>query len=73
MTSYSFTDVLGAYVEWFALVPHSADTASTEHYLDGGPTYLFSKDVQLDLRAGVGLNDAAADVFTGIGLSVRLP
>jgi hypothetical protein len=71
--SYSFTEALGSYVEWFALVPHSSRTASTEHYFDGGPTYLLSKDVQLDLRAGVGLNDAADDVFTGIGLSVRLP
>jgi hypothetical protein len=71
--SYRFTDDLGAYVEWFALVPHSSRTSSTEHYADGGPTYLLSKDVQLDLRAGVGLNDAASDVFTGIGLSVRFP
>ena len=71
--SYEFTDALRAYFEWFALVPHSSRTTETEHYLDGGPVYLLSKDVQLDLRAGVGLNDAAADLFTGVGLSVRLP
>ena len=71
VASYGFTEALGAYVEWFALVPHS--TASTEHYVDGGPTYLFSKDVQLDVRAGAGLNDAADDFFTGVGLSVRWP
>jgi hypothetical protein len=29
-------------------------------------------DVQWDVRAGVGLNDDAADYFAGIGLSVRL-
>jgi hypothetical protein len=71
--TYAFTEDLGGYVEWFALVPHAARAADTEHYFDGGPTYLFSKDVQLDVRAGVGLNDAADDVFTGIGLSVRFP
>mgnify|MGYP003734665153 CR=1 FL=1 len=38
---------------------------------NGGVTYLFSNDVQFDIRAGYGLNDESDDVFIGSGLSVR--
>ncbi len=68
---YSFTEKLGMYTEWFAFFPNAADTAKTEHYLDGGFTYLMNNDVQFDIRAGWGLNDAANDFFAGVGLSVR--
>jgi hypothetical protein len=70
---YSLTDQVGAYTEWFAFFPHSADTAQPEHYFDGGFTYQFSNDIQWDIRAGVGLNDAADDYFVGTGLSIRFP
>ncbi len=68
---YSLTDKIGAYTEWFALIPSGADTAQTEHYANGGATYLLTDDVQFDIRAGLGLNKAAADFFTGTGLSIR--
>ncbi|MDA1055639.1 MAG: transporter [Planctomycetota bacterium] len=68
---YALTDKFGAYTEWFAFFPTSADTAKPEHYFDGGFTYLFSNDIQWDIRAGVGLNEAADDYFVGTGLSVR--
>ena len=48
-----------------------SQTAETEHYFDGGFTYKFTKDVQWDIRAGYGLNRAAADFFGGMGLSLR--
>jgi hypothetical protein len=70
--NYSLADRLGGYTEWFALFPHSAETARPEHYFDGGLTYLISNDVQWDIRAGVGLNGAADDYFVGTGLSIRL-
>jgi hypothetical protein len=68
---YSFTESWGAYTEWFCFVPDGADTARTEHYMDGGFTFLVSDDLQLDWRAGVGLSEAAADYFLGTGLSAR--
>ncbi|MEO8497302.1 MAG: transporter [Planctomycetota bacterium] len=68
---YGLTDKLGAYTEWFAFFPTSADTAKPEHYFDGGFTYLISNDIQWDIRAGVGLNEAADDYFVGTGLSLR--
>lgn len=61
----------GIYSEWYGLFPHNANTARTEHYYNGGFTWLLSDDVQWDIRAGLGLNDAAADFFTGTGISIR--
>jgi hypothetical protein len=69
----TFTEQWGGYAEWFCLVPNSAIDAKTEHYIDGGLTYKLTKDVQFDVRAGYGLNDAAADMFAGVGLSIRWP
>ena len=68
----SLADRIGSYTEWFVIVPSSADTNPTEHYLNGGFTVLVSDDVQWDIRAGAGLNGAADDYFVGTGLSVRL-
>lgn len=65
------SDNLGAYTEWFALIPSGADTTKTQHFFNGGFTYLINNDVQFDIRAGVGLNDAADDYFVGTGLSFR--
>jgi hypothetical protein len=70
-TGYSLTDRIGSYAEWFVIVPSSADTNHTEHYFNGGFTVLLSDDIQWDVRAGVGLNGAADDFFTGTGLSLR--
>ena len=69
--AYSLSDDVGAYTEWYALFPHSADTADVEHYFNGGFTYLVNNDVQFDVRAGSGLNGAADDFFVGTGLSIR--
>ena len=68
---YSLLDRLGAFTEWFAFFPYSADTAKPEHYFDGGFTFSVTNDLQLDVRAGLGLNDAAGDYFVGTGSIVR--
>jgi hypothetical protein len=68
---YSWTDELKSYTEWYVLAPTSADTNRPENYFNGGFTYLLSNDVQWDIRAGVGLDEAADDYFVGSGLSVR--
>jgi hypothetical protein len=68
---YSFTDRLGGYTEWFMFAPAGSRIAKTEHYMDGGFTFLVNNNFQLDIRAGVGLNEAAADFFTGAGTVLR--
>ncbi len=69
---YHLTDQLGAYTEWFAMIPSGADSAQIEHYANGGFSFLLTNDIQLDLRAGWGLNEAADDFFAGTGLSIRI-
>ena len=68
---YSLHDRLGMYTEWFVLIPDNAETAQVEHYGNSGFTFLLNVDIQWDIRAGVGLNDAADDYFLGTGLSIR--
>ena len=70
---YSITDRVGAYSEYFGLYPYAATTVKPENYFNGGFTYLLTNNVQFDIRAGVGLNDAADDFFTGAGLTIRIP
>ena len=69
--AYGLTDKWGAYTEWFALIPSGADTAVPEHFANGGFSFLISNNIQWDIRAGLGLNDDAADYFVGTGLSLR--
>jgi hypothetical protein len=68
---YSLAERVGAYTEWFVIAPDGADTNHTEHYADGGFTFLVNDNFQLDIRAGVGLNEAADDYFVGSGFAIR--
>jgi Putative MetA-pathway of phenol degradation len=70
--AYTLTEKLGAYTEWYAILPSGGNMADNEHYANGGFTYLISNDIQFDIRAGVGLNEDAADYFIGSGFSIRL-
>ena len=47
------------------------DGKADEHFFDTGLTYLLTDDLQLDLAAQIGLNDAANDFQLGLGLSYR--
>lgn len=69
--NYTLTEPLGAYTEWFVIAPDGADTNPTENYFDGGFTYKVTNNLQLDVRGGVGLNEAADDYFVGSGFAVR--
>jgi hypothetical protein len=66
-----WTDRVTSYSEWFVLAPCSADTNHAENYFNGGFSVLLNDDVQWDIEAGIGLNDAADDYFVGTGLSIR--
>lgn len=71
-TGYSWTDELGSYAEWFMFAPAGAETAQNQQYFNTGFTYLVTDNIQWDIRAGVGLNEAADDFFTGSGISIRM-
>lgn len=68
---YDLTEPLGAYTEWYVLAPDGADFDHTQNYFDAGLTYLVSDNLQLDVRYGVGLNEAADDYFAGAGVTWR--
>jgi len=68
---YSLADRLGAYTEWFVIAPDGADTNHTENYADGGFTFVVTNNLQLDIRGGIGLNEAADDYFVGTGFAIR--
>jgi hypothetical protein len=61
-------DHWGCYCEWFTLIPHFASLARPENYANGGFRFLLSDNVQWDIRAGFGLNEAADNFFAGSGL-----
>lgn len=69
--NYTITEPIGAYTEWFVIAAEGADTNHTENYADGGFTYRVTNNLQLDIRAGVGLNEAADDYFAGSGFVIR--
>jgi hypothetical protein len=60
----------GTFVEVFGFMPTSGGPA---HSVDAGLTYLVSRNLQLDLSGGLGVNDRAEDWFVGAGISFRLP
>ena len=67
---YSMTPRLGAYVEYYILVPAGlrADDAG---FANAGVTFLLSSDVQLDARLGGGVHGPSPDLFFGVGVAVR--
>lgn len=68
---FAWTEKIGSYTEYFGFYPTGADLVSPMHYLNGGFTFSLSKDIQLDIRGGKGLNDPADDYFVGTGFVLR--
>ncbi len=66
----SLTERLGTYVEYVGVYHNTRDT-DCAHTLNGGFTYLINNNLQIDIRAGAGLNEEADDFFAGAGLSWR--
>jgi hypothetical protein len=60
-----------AFVEFFGALP--LDEGEDRHGFDAGFAWRVLPMVQFDLSAGVGLNDAALDLFVAVGISYRLP
>lgn len=67
---YALSHRVGGYIEYFGFNPQSRGGPDT-HFLNGGFTWLLTSNAQLDARAGIGLNSAAADYFVGVGAAWR--
>ena len=64
------SDKVSVYGEVFGSKPTGG---KAEHQADAGLLYLLRPNMQLDVAAGVGLNEAAPDYFILTGFSFRLP
>lgn len=62
--SYSITDNLGSFVEFYWIIPEN----QTQTFFDGGLTYLITDNVQVDLHAGVQLPHEKDTYFVGAGV-----
>lgn len=61
----------GAYLEYSGFSPREA-ALSASQYVNGGLTYGFTANLQVDARAGVGMNHIGGpDYFAGIGFARR--
>jgi len=68
------TSKLQGFTEYDLFVPIGAispEATHPQHYLVGGFMYYPNNNVELDIRAGVGLNDHANDFLVGSGFGVR--
>lgn len=68
--SLALDERTSVFVEYFGLYP-DARGQDAAHAVDAGLTVQLTADVQFDVRAGVGLNRQAPDLFAGIGLAWR--
>lgn len=69
--AFSVSDRVSTYLEYYGIFLDSKIGADTS-FLNGGFTYLFTHDFQMDIRAGKGLNGIESEYFLGVGAGVRL-
>lgn len=67
---YAASDRVGVYAEAYAFAPQDGSRIVSK-YVNSGFTFLFSPDVQLDVRGGLGPVASKRDYFAGVGLVVR--
>lgn len=65
------SDRIGSYVEYFTFQPTRVPIPAN-HYVNGGFTYGFTDNLQLDVRGGYGVHHhVGPDFFMGLGISRR--
>jgi hypothetical protein len=67
--AYKITKNFHVFIEEFAFLRNGT---SAEHYFDGGVQYYFTKDLVVDLGAGVGTSKISSDYYIEGGLSYRI-
>ena len=68
----SLTDQIAVYAEWYTFFPQNDQQVKTEHYFNGGVSYLPGRDLQFDARVGAGLTEVSDNFFFGVGLALRI-
>jgi hypothetical protein len=65
--SFSVTETAGAYVGYAGVY----DDGPNANWVEGGVTYLYNADTQLDINTGLRVDDNGDDFFLGIGVARR--
>ena len=65
------TKKLEAFAEWDAIYQIDGADRGPRHYVVAGLVYFITSDLEIDGRAGVGLNDRSNNLITGVGFAVR--
>ncbi|RIK66108.1 MAG: hypothetical protein DCC65_10830 [Planctomycetota bacterium] len=68
--SYTISDQWSFFVEYFGIYPNTRNS-DCQHNINGGPVFLITDNIQLDLAVGMGLNEEAPDFFVNWGISIR--
>ena len=68
-TSISYTQTVGSFLEFYTVMP-SEPTLRDTRVIDGGITYLFTNDTQIDFNIGIGLTKYSSN-FIGFGIASR--
>jgi hypothetical protein len=70
--SSRIVDSVSGYIEWYGLFQDSSESGGTLHFTDAGLTYLYSENIQYDIRFGTRLQGRfGEEVFAGVGVSRR--
>ena len=68
------TKNLQNFTEWFGIYSLGAldpGLAGPQHYIVSGFVYFIGKNMEIDIRAGVGLTDHSSNYLAGTGFSIR--
>jgi hypothetical protein len=68
---FQLTKQLELFAEWDAFYPTAGVSAAPRHYAVAGTVYFVTPNLQLDMRAGVGLNHHSNDFLAGVGFAAR--
>ena len=69
--AFQVTKKLEAFAEWDAIYQIDGSERGPRHYAVGGLVYFISNNLEVDARAGVGLNDRSNSLIAGVGFAVR--
>jgi Putative MetA-pathway of phenol degradation/AcrB/AcrD/AcrF family len=68
---FQLTKKLEVFAEWDAFYPTAGASPASRHYAVGGTVYFVTPNLQLDMRAGVGLNHHSNNFLAGVGFAAR--
>ena len=68
---FQVTKKLEAFAEWDAIYQIDGSERGPRHYAVGGLVYFISNNLEVDARAGVGLNDRSNSLIAGVGFAIR--